>query len=69
MRVLSVKSIDPSIEKLSFELDGGAGERARIGLLVLESDQSLEWEIRKIANLEGVAVYHSRLENDPIVTG
>ena len=66
---MPIKLIDPSIEKLSFELDGGAGERARIGLLVLESDQSLEWEIRKIANLEGVAVYHSRLENDPIVTG
>ena len=69
MRVLPIKLIDPSIEKLPFELDSGAGERARIGLLVLESDQSLEWEMRKVANLEGVAVYHSRLENDPIVTG
>ena len=47
MRVLPIKLIDPSIEKLPFELDSGAGERARIGLLVLESDQSLEWEMRE----------------------
>ncbi len=57
-----------SIQKLSFELDKGAGERARIGVLVLESDQSIEWELGQITQIEGVAIYHSRLENSPIVT-
>ena len=33
------------IKKLGFYTGFGAGERARIGLLVLTSDQALEWEI------------------------
>ena len=53
----------------SFKTDKGAGERARIGVLVLESDQSLEWELGQVINMSGVSVYHSRLANDPIVNG
>ena len=66
---MNLKLITPEIEKLSFKTDNGAGEKARIGLLVLESDQSLEWEMKQITNIPGVSIYHSRLENDPIVTG
>lgn len=66
---MNLKLITPEIEKLSFKINKGAGEKARIGLLVLESDQSLEWEMRQITNIPGVSIYHSRLENDPIVTG
>ena len=66
---MNLKLITPEIKKLSFKIDKGAGEKARIGLLVLESDQSLEWEMRQITNIPGVSIYHSRLENDPIVTG
>ena len=48
---MNLKLITPEIEKLSFKIDKGAGEKARIGLLVLESDQSLEWEMRQITNI------------------
>lgn len=60
---------ETQIKKLSFKTDKGAGERARIGVLVLESDQSLEWELGQVINMPGVSVYHSRLANDPIVNG
>ncbi len=56
------------IERLNFSTDAGAGERARIGLLVLESDQTMEWEFRMLTDLPGVSVYHSRLANDVTVT-
>lgn len=56
------------IERLPFSTDAGAGERARLGLLVLESDQTMEWEFRALTNLPGVSVYHARLANDVTVT-
>jgi maleate isomerase len=56
------------IESLDFTTDAGPGERARIGLLVLESDQTMEWEFRDLTDLAGVAVYHSRLANAVTVT-
>ncbi|NNE80197.1 MAG: Asp/Glu racemase [Silicimonas sp.] len=56
------------IKRLKFNTDSGAGWRARIGLLVLESDQTMEWEFRALTDLPGVAVYHSRLANDVKVT-
>ncbi|WP_306115372.1 MULTISPECIES: Asp/Glu racemase [unclassified Roseovarius] len=56
------------IERLSFTTDQGAGERARLGLLVLESDQTMEWEFRTLTDLPGVSVYHARLANDVTVT-
>lgn len=56
------------IQRLDFSTDLGAGERARIGLLVLESDQTMEWEFRMLTDLPGVSVYHARLANDVTVT-
>ncbi len=56
------------IERLEFSIDDGAGDRARIGLLVLESDQTVEWEFRMLTDLPGVSVYHARLANDVTVT-
>ena len=56
------------ISKLAFNTDQGAGARARIGLLVLESDQTMEWEMRLMTHLPGVAFYHARLANDTVVT-
>lgn len=50
--------------ELPYELDEGLGTRARIGLIVLATDHTLEHEFRKIfTEVEGVAVYHSRLWN------
>lgn len=65
-----MKEIDQKarIERLTFTTDDGAGARARLGLLVLESDQTMEWEFRDLTDLPGVSVYHARLANDVIVT-
>jgi maleate isomerase len=57
------------IEHLPFETDAGIGERGRIGLIVLASDFTIEHEWRAIFGaLPGVALYESRLFNDPIIT-
>ena len=56
------------VTQLDFKTDLGAGARARIGLLVLESDQTMEWEMRQMADLPGVALYHARLANEVKVT-
>jgi len=48
------------LERLPFDTDGGFGTRARIGLIVLESDQTIEAEARMI-DIEGVDFYHSRI--------
>ena len=56
------------IERLPFTTDAGAGARARLGLLVLESDQTMEWEFRDLTHLPGVSVYHARLANAATVT-
>ena len=53
-----------NIVKLFFEHDCGLGERAKIGLIVLRSDQTLEHELRHLLNLDGVAFYHSRIDNE-----
>ena len=51
------------------ELDAGAGGRARIGLIVLATDQTIEHEWRQIFHgLDGVAFYQSRIWNDVRIT-
>jgi len=52
---------------LPFETDGGFGTRARIGLIVLETDQTIEIEARMI-DLDGVDFYHSRIPMEIEVT-
>lgn len=52
---------------LPFEIDGGFGQRARLGLIVLETDQTLEAEANSL-NLEDVAIYHSRIPMAPDVS-
>lgn len=49
-------------------LDGGIGYRARIGVVVLASDFSIEHELARLLDVPGVAVYHSRIENDAVVS-
>ena len=57
-----------TISRSGFATDTGAGSRARIGLMVLESDQTIEWEMRLMTHLSGVSMYHTRLANDVVVT-
>ena len=54
---------------LPHTLDGGLGARARIGLIVLATDQTIEHEWRLIfRGLEGVALSQSRIWNDVRIT-
>jgi maleate isomerase len=57
------------MEHLPFALDGGIATRARIGLMVLATDFTIEHEWRAIfAGLPGVALYQSRILNDVRIT-
>jgi maleate isomerase len=58
----------PVITRFDFSTDPDASVRARLGLLVLESDQTMEREIREITDALGVSVYHARLANETVVT-
>jgi maleate isomerase len=49
---------------MAFQLDGGIAHRARIGLIVLATDHTIEHEFRRIYRLDGVALYESRIFND-----
>jgi maleate isomerase len=65
------KSSDEMImlEHIPFELDGGIASRARIGLIGLPTDYTIEHEWRQIMTpLEGVALYASRIFNDATIT-
>ena len=55
------------LTQLAFDTDEGFGPRARIGLVVLETDQTLEMEARSLP-VDGVAWYHSRIANEMEVT-
>ena len=62
--------VDLAVNKrhMAFELDGGVYARAAIGLIVLASDQTVEHEFRQIFDMPGVALYQSRIYNDPNIT-
>ncbi len=54
---------------MPFKLDGGIAPQAAIGLIVLASDHTVEYEFRQImGGLDGVAYYESRIQNDPTIT-
>ena len=57
----------PDLVQLPFDTDDGFGSRARIGLIVLESDQTIEAEARML-DLPDVDFYHSRIPNSMEVT-
>ena len=45
------------IRKIPFNVDAGIGARARIGVIVLATDHTIEYEFRQIVNMPGVAFY------------
>lgn len=56
------------IENLPFSTKASIGSRARIGLVVLASDYTVENEFRQAIDLPGVDVFHARISNAPNVT-
>ena len=55
-------------QNLPFTLDKGIGARARIGLIVLATDHTIEHEWRQIMAIPGVAYYESRIFNSSAIT-
>lgn len=58
----------PSIEQCHFQTDDGLGVAARIGLIVLQTDQTIEHEFSAMVRAPNVALYHSRIPNAMEVT-
>jgi maleate isomerase len=56
------------LRNLPFEVDRGVAARATLGLIVLASDQTIEYEFRHVAGLPGVGIYESRIYNAAQVT-
>lgn len=56
------------IEHIPFTTDNGIGKRARIGLIVLATDFTIEHEFRQIITMPDVAFYESRIMNSATVT-
>ena len=54
--------------KLPYSLDNGIGYRARIGVIVLPDDQTIEHELRMMFDLPGVAFFVNRLPCAPNIT-
>lgn len=54
--------------RLDYALDGGAAHRARLGLVVLHVDETIELEFRRLVDLDGVAVHWTRVRSGTEVT-
>jgi maleate isomerase len=69
VRVDSSQFVSESyLRQLPFEIDAGVAARATLGLIVLASDQTIEYEFRRVATLPGVGIYESRIYNASQVT-
>ncbi|MEX0502993.1 Asp/Glu racemase [Alphaproteobacteria bacterium LSUCC0719] len=56
------------IEHIPFTTAKVIGSRARIGVVVLASDYTLEHEFRALISIPGVDVYAARIRNSPQIT-
>lgn len=62
------KSDCEMIEHIPFTTDKGIGQRARIGLIVLATDYTIEHEFRQIITMPDVAFYETRIKNSATIT-
>ena len=51
------------IDKLAFETEDGLGAAARLGVIVLQTDQTIEQEFDRLFTAKDIALYHARLAN------
>ena len=54
--------------KLSYESDAGVATRARLGVIVLQVDETLEYEFQTLLKLPGVVLHHTRVPSGLDVT-
>lgn len=56
------------IEHIPFKTDGGLATKARVGLIVLASDNTIEHEFRQVFTMKGVGLFESRIYNSTTIT-
>lgn len=56
------------IEHLPFKTEQVIASRARIGVVVLATDYTIEHELRQLVKLPGVDFYHARIANSPEIS-
>ncbi len=54
--------------QLRYQTDGGIGTLANLGLIVLQTDETIEHEMVPLMKRPGVALYHSRIPMPPQVS-
>jgi len=54
--------------KLAYDMDNGSARRARLGLMVLHVDETIETEFRRLVDMDGVAVHVTRVRSGAEVT-
>ena len=59
---------DNPIIELEHKTDSGLGGRANLGVIVLSSDQTLEYEFRSLLDFKGVGINGSAQVPLPITT-
>lgn len=57
-----------SLEHLEFTTDDGIGSSARIGLVVLATDFTIEHEFRQIFTQPDIALFTARIQNETAIT-
>ena len=65
---MKLKKIESKLKKLPFTLVKKNSQKANLGLLVLESDLTIEDDFKKLTDLPSVSVFHSRIANEPIIS-
>ena len=67
---LDLSAAMPPVRKMDYRVGKKLGHRARIGAVILASDETLEHEFRVVLDAfsDDVAVYHARIENSPEIT-
>ena len=53
------------IDRLDFETDNGLGAAARLGVIVLQTDQTIEHEFARLLTAKDIALYHCLLYTSP----
>ena len=54
--------------RLDCDSDGGGGHRARLGLIVLHVDETVEGEFRRLVDVDGVALHCTRVRSGTELT-
>lgn len=48
---------------IQYQVDGGIGHQAHIGMVVIDTDQTLSYEARAMLSVPGIALYESRISS------